>query len=251
MNRDHVEALTSTAPSFWRMYKPSLSCLILCYFSIPISLAWTDLKKFALFRQPSLHRPIPRLFSLSNDDFADEQSSQERRVASTCVEDYVARDPRELSPQDSGAAPTCADEFIALGHVKLHQFFGFPLDDWQLHAGGAICEGCNVIVCAPTGAGKTVVGEMALLHAFHTSEQGGIYTTPLKALSNQKYADLCRIFGRNNTGLSTGDTSINKGAQITVMTTEVYRNIAWRSSTPSATILGTDELSRNAVVVLD
>ncbi len=112
------------------------------------------------------------------------------------------------------------------------QHFRFPLDDWQLLAGGALLEGHNVIVCAPTGAGKTVVGEMALWHAY-TTGRNGIYTTPLKALSNQKYSELCQSFGRGDTGLSTGDVSINKGARMTVMTTEVYRNIAWRSSTPS------------------
>eukprot|EP00977_Amphora_coffeiformis_P001920 scaffold362_cov176-Amphora_coffeaeformis.AAC.46 len=142
------------------------------------------------------------------------------------------------------------NELIQLGRQELERHFRFPLDDWQLHAGGAICKGYNVIVCAPTGAGKTVIGEMALHHAF-LAEQNGIYTTPLKALSNQKYSELCEIFGRTNTGLSTGDISINKGARITIMTTEVYRNIAWRSSTPSASIMGTEELISNAVVVLD
>ena len=142
------------------------------------------------------------------------------------------------------------DSLIELGRQELAHHFRFPLDDWQLHAGGAICQGYNVIVTAPTGAGKTVVGEMALHHAYE-AEQNGIYTTPLKALSNQKYSELCEIFGRTNTGLSTGDISINKGARVTVMTTEVYRNIAWRSSTPSASIMGRDELISNAVVVLD
>jgi hypothetical protein len=102
-------------------------------------------------------------------------------------------------------------------------------------------------------AGKTVVGEMALINTYYNSDQEfptGIYTTPLKALSNQKYSELCQTFGRADTGLSTGDISINKGARITVMTTEVYRNIAWRSSTPSS-FNNKNELSNNAVVVLD
>lgn len=104
---------------------------------------------------------------------------------------------------------------------------------------------------------RTVVGEMALHIAFQQPGKTGIYTTPLKALSNQKYSEMATIFGRPNTGLSTGDVSINKGARVTIMTTEVYRNIAWRSSTPSPTnsmVVGgkyTDELIDNAVVVLD
>lgn len=141
-------------------------------------------------------------------------------------------------------------DLIELGRCEMQQYFKFPLDDWQLHAGGAICQGYNVVCCSPTGSGKTAVGEMALHHAM-VAGQKGIYTTPLKALSNQKYFELCETFGRAHTGLSTGDISINKGARITVMTTEVYRNIAWRSSTPTASILGTDELLSNAVVVLD
>ena len=105
--------------------------------------------------------------------------------------------------------------------------------------------------------GKTVVGEMGLYAAFSMYQKHAIYTTPLKALSNQKYGDLCPMFGKANVGLSTGDVSVNKGAPVTVMTTEVYRNIAWRASS------GRDqggvvrrrsdenELTQNAVVVLD
>lgn len=156
---------------------------------------------------------------------------------------------------DERAPPSVDDDdsteaLVALGRREFADLFRFPLDDWQLHAGGAIHQGYNVVVCAPTGAGKTVVGEMALQHAF-LAMQNGIYTTPLKALSNQKYSELGETFGRSNIGLSTGDISLNKGARITVMTTEVYRNIAWRSSTPSASVMGTDELLANAVVVLD
>lgn len=134
------------------------------------------------------------------------------------------------------------DEHIRLGQECFERYFDFVLDDWQLQAGGAIVAGFNTIVTAPTGAGKTVVGEMALLHAYHQLQKSGIYTTPLKALSNQKYTDLVPIFGRAHVGLSTGDVSINKGAAITVATTEVYRNIAWRAG---------EELSSTAVCVLD
>ena len=164
---------------------------------------------------------------------------------------------------------TIIQEQISLGREKLQSYFHFPLDDWQLQAGGAICQGQNVIVCAPTGAGKTVIGEMALLHAYYDNHCAGIYTTPLKALSNQKYIELCQTFGKADTGLSTGDVSINKGASITVMTTEVYRNMAWRSCIPNhgqdsydytrrqqqqqqqQQHQQKDELQDNAVVVLD
>lgn len=151
------------------------------------------------------------------------------------------------------------------GREKLQQYFDFPIDSWQARSGGEILAGNNVIVCAPTGAGKTVVGEMALHHAFHSDPDGAaIYTTPLKALSNQKYAELRKIFGANNVGLATGDMSINRGARIMVMTTEVYRNMAWRAMDDAGqeedrddlmdddlSQRGRNELSNVKVVVLD
>ena len=151
------------------------------------------------------------------------------------------------------------EDMIELGRSQLQPYYDFPLDDWQLQAGGAVLQGHNVIVSAPTGAGKTVAGEMALRIAFTMQGKHAIYTTPLKALSNQKYADLCPMFGKANVGLSTGDISINKGAPVTVMTTEVYRNIAWRASTGRTNEqegkikrrADDNDLTENAVVVLD
>ena len=148
---------------------------------------------------------------------------------------------------------TYTDEFdsIELGKARLSHHFSFPLDDWQLQAGGEVCKGHNVIVCAPTGAGKTVVGEMAV-HIARETGLNSIYTTPLKALSNQKFVELRQIFGKSSVGLSTGDMSINRGAQVSVMTTEVYRNMAWRSSAiQDGALVLDDELASNAVVVLD
>ena len=77
---------------------------------------------------------------------------------------------------------------ITLGRSELAKYFEFPLDDWQLQAGGEILKGHNIIVCAPTGSGKTVCGEMAL-HVAYDKDLDGVYTTPLKALSNQKFAE--------------------------------------------------------------
>lgn len=112
-------------------------------------------------------------------------------------------------------------------------YFNFPLDTWQIEAGKHIVDGKSVICAAPTGAGKTVVGEMALRHVLEKGRQG-IYTTPLKALSNQKFLELRKLFGSNNVGLSTGDMTINRNAPIVVMTTEVYRNMAWRETNTTA-----------------
>lgn len=104
--------------------------------------------------------------------------------------------------------------------------FPFELDEFQKDACNYIDEGKSVVVCAPTGAGKTVIAE----HAIHRALENGtrvFYTTPLKALSNQKFYDFAAKFGQDKVGLLTGDTSINRNAQIVVMTTEVFRNMLY------------------------
>lgn len=82
---------------------------------------------------------------------------------------------------------------ITLGKSEFEKYFQFPLDDWQLQAGGSILMGHNVIVCAPTGSGKTVVGEMAL-HAAFDRDLDGVYTTPLKASLPTMYLDVLQIW---------------------------------------------------------
>ena len=124
--------------------------------------------------------------------------------------------------------------------------FNFELDDFQKEAIEHIKNGKSVVVCAPTGAGKTCIAQSAI----HLALEGGtriFYTTPLKALSNQKYFDFSRTYGEQNVGLLTGDTTINRGAQIVVMTTEVFRNMLY------GTTFGTlkDNLKDVKYVVLD
>ena len=105
----------------------------------------------------------------------------------------------------------------------------FPLDPFQIQACEALESGHGVLVCAPTGAGKTVPGEFAVFLAIATGTKC-FYTTPIKALSNQKYADFSKRFGSGNVGLLTGDQSINANASIVVMTTEVLRNMLYANS---------------------
>jgi ATP-dependent RNA helicase HelY len=107
--------------------------------------------------------------------------------------------------------------------------YPFPLDGFQEHANRALVGGRSVLVCAPTGAGKTVVGEFGVWLAL---QRGGkaFYTTPLKALSNQKFGDFIARHGADRVGLLTGDNSINSEAQVVVMTTEVLRNMLYESS---------------------
>ncbi|MCT1683899.1 RNA helicase [Corynebacterium appendicis] len=105
----------------------------------------------------------------------------------------------------------------------------FPLDDFQIEACEAVEADRGVLVCAPTGSGKTVVGEFAVSLALSRGTKC-FYTTPIKALSNQKYHDLVDDHGEDAVGLLTGDTSINGNAEIVVMTTEVLRNMIYAES---------------------
>jgi ATP-dependent RNA helicase HelY len=105
----------------------------------------------------------------------------------------------------------------------------FQLDDFQQRACQALEQGHGVLVCAPTGAGKTVVGEFAV-HLALAAGRKCFYTTPIKALSNQKHNDLVRRYGPEQIGLLTGDQSINGDAPVVVMTTEVLRNMLYADS---------------------
>ena len=119
--------------------------------------------------------------------------------------------------------------------------YGFALDDFQVRALDALSAGESVLVAAPTGSGKTVVAECAIDDALARGERA-FYTAPIKALSNQKYHDLVARLGAGTVGLLTGDRSVNAGAPVVVMTTEVLRNMIYASS---------DALGRLGVVVLD
>lgn len=107
--------------------------------------------------------------------------------------------------------------------------FDFEFDPFQVLACHAVEDGKGVLVAAPTGAGKTVVGEFAAFFALQAGKKC-FYTTPIKALSNQKYSEFVAKFGEDRVGLLTGDTSINGEADILVMTTEVLRNMLYAGS---------------------
>src|SRR5581483_2881185 len=119
--------------------------------------------------------------------------------------------------------------------------YGFELDGFQERALDALDAGRSVLVAAPTGSGKTVVAEYAIERALQSGGKA-FYTTPLKALSNQKFGDLVRAHGRERVGLLTGDNSVNGNAPIVVMTTEVLRNMIYA---------GSDTLTGLQYVVLD
>ena len=107
--------------------------------------------------------------------------------------------------------------------------YGFEFDPFQIRACKALENGHGVLVAAPTGSGKTVVGEFAV-HLALAEGTKCFYTTPIKALSNQKYNDLVKRYGSEQVGLLTGDNSVNGEAPVVVMTTEVLRNMLYESS---------------------
>src|SRR4051812_19522625 len=113
--------------------------------------------------------------------------------------------------------------------AEFRALYDFALDDFQLRACAALEDGHQVLVAAPTGSGKTLVGEFAV-HLALQRGQKCFYTTPIKALSNQKYADLVARYGADEVGLLTGDNSINSEAPVVVMTTEVLRNMLYTGS---------------------
>ena len=132
-----------------------------------------------------------------------------------------------LSPADSYAKSKARSKFPKTN--RFAESFPFELDPFQIEACHALEDGKGVLVAAPTGAGKTIVGEFAVDLVINS---GGkcFYTTPIKALSNQKYQELSYKYGDDKIGLLTGDTSINSEAQIVVMTTEVLRNMIYSNS---------------------
>jgi ATP-dependent RNA helicase HelY len=138
-------------------------------------------------------------------------------------------DPEELSPAERyrASAERRAEAATYLG--SFIRTLDFELDEFQRHACKSLQEGRGVLVAAPTGAGKTIVGEFAIYLALQRGLKA-FYTTPIKALSNQKFTELSEKYGAQNVGLLTGDTSINGDAPVVVMTTEVLRNMLYADS---------------------
>ncbi len=136
---------------------------------------------------------------------------------------------------------TTSPEAPGAGLTQFAELLTFTLDPFQVQACEALERGHGVLVCAPTGAGKTVVGEFAV-HLALAAGRKCFYTTPIKALSNQKHNDLVRRYGPEQIGLLTGDQSVNGDAPVVVMTTEVLRNMLYA---------GSDALQGLSYVVMD
>mgnify|MGYP003346772463 FL=1 len=117
----------------------------------------------------------------------------------------------ELSPAERMAASRNRQRFPLT--AEFSSTYQFPFDDFQIQGCYSLESGRSVLVAAPTGAGKTIVGEFAAYLADRSGTRC-FYTTPIKALSNQKYQELIKVYGFSEVGLLTGDSSINGDAQI-------------------------------------
>ncbi|WP_405852696.1 DEAD/DEAH box helicase [Streptomyces sp. NBC_00090] len=135
----------------------------------------------------------------------------------------------DLTPAEAYAAARARNAEQATALAPFREMYEFGLDPFQIEACKALEAGKGVLVAAPTGSGKTIVGEFAV-HLALSQGRKCFYTTPIKALSNQKYADLVKRYGGAKVGLLTGDNSVNGDAPIVVMTTEVLRNMLYAGS---------------------
>ncbi|GFH37006.1 DEAD/DEAH box helicase [Streptomyces pacificus] len=136
---------------------------------------------------------------------------------------------QDLSPAERYAAARIRAAEQATALAPFREMYDFGLDPFQVEACEALEAGKGVLVAAPTGSGKTIVGEFAV-HLALSQGRKCFYTTPIKALSNQKYADLAKRYGPGRVGLLTGDNSVNSDAPVVVMTTEVLRNMLYAGS---------------------
>src|SRR5216110_1252683 len=151
--------------------------------------------------------------------------------------------PPEYSPAAGHRGPSRPPVVLCPMMELLEQFrarYPFPLDDFQLEAIRAIEAGQSVIVSAPTGAGKTLIAEFAIHTALATGKRIA-YTTPLKALSNQKFNDFTRAFGTETVGILTGDVKVNAHGRVLVMTTEILRNALYGSGLDDLGFIVLDE----------
>ena len=157
----------------------------------------------------------------SEMELMDHQTSPDSAASDgePALEAFLAR-----FPSDTGEAVTSED---------IAAVYDFPLDGFQREATTALLRGDSVVVSAPTGSGKTLVGETAIMTALARGQKA-IYTTPLKALSNQKLREFQALFGVRRVGLKTGDVDINTAdADVVVMTTEILRNMLYPRATES------------------
>ncbi|GAB4818573.1 hypothetical protein N2152v2_005619 [Parachlorella kessleri] len=203
----------------------------------------TDAERTSSSREGS--RQTPSAGSSLSSDVEEGEDDWEEALA-----ELSDLEVAELLGQDRAPPDTLegADEAVERRLAWALGQFSFQLDAFQVKAVRHLLAGRSVVVCAPTGAGKTAIAEAAAIH-YLDQGQRIIYTTPLKALSNQKLQELRGRFGHDNVGLQTGDASINIDSPVVVMTTEILRNVLYRVDDNGST--AADRMQDVALVVLD
>ncbi|XP_068652054.1 DExH-box ATP-dependent RNA helicase DExH15 chloroplastic-like [Aristolochia californica] len=215
-----------------------------------------DRTRKKLFHRSLCHNPLPSIFTSNNrqkfphmDEQEEDEDDDEDEAAEEYSELIILSDHEEEDDDDTPgpAGPdnhrfkeqkwqkveTLRSQVREFGEGiidmdELADIYDFPIDKFQRLAIQAFLRGSSVVVSAPTSSGKTLIAEAA---AVATVARGRrlFYTTPLKALSNQKFRDFCGTFGETNVGLLTGDAAVNKDAQVLIMTTEILRNMLYQS----------------------
>lgn len=166
---------------------------------------------------------------MSHSHHAKRNKQHRTKLSGSTADSTRLNETEGLSPSERYAAFKVRSSYEKTDTARFASALSFELDQFQIEANRALEAGNNVLVAAPTGAGKTIVADFAM-HLAQTNNVKAFYTTPIKALSNQKYHDLVELYGADQVGLLTGDTSINSEANLVVMTTEVLRNMIYEKS---------------------
>ena len=171
-----------------------------------------------------------------NSNSSSSSSSNNNNSNGAIDFDFFSKETFELSTESSEVLE------------KLENFYKFPLDEFQRDATRVLIDGHSLVVSAPTGSGKTLIGETAIMNALMRGKKA-IYTTPLKALSNQKLREFSKKFGKRKVGLKTGDVEVNaEKAEVMVMTTEILRNMLYSNAAGGEMDKRLDDVG---VVILD
>lgn len=178
-------------------------------------------RNYKIYKPKSLY--IKNLRSSASNDFEIMNDSNE--ILSKYMDEIIKlRGTPELVDRLENLASKYPG--LELNMDLYRSLYSFKLDTFQENGLQELMSGNNVLVTTPTGSGKTLVGELAIYFALMMGLRVA-YTTPLKALSNQKFKDFKDRYGADRVGLLTGDIAINRGAPITIMTTEVFRNMIY------------------------
>ncbi|XP_059316636.1 DExH-box ATP-dependent RNA helicase DExH15 chloroplastic [Lycium ferocissimum] len=155
-----------------------------------------------------------------------EDEVESSSVSGEVLLDNIGESTRQRVEKLRNEVKEFGDEIIDAN--ELASIYSFRIDKFQRLSIQAFLRGSSVVVSAPTSSGKTLIAEAA---AVATVARGRrlFYTTPLKALSNQKFREFCETFGESNVGLLTGDSAVNRDAQVLIMTTEILRNMLYQS----------------------